>query len=171
MKTVFLHGKVAAGRVALVDDEDYELVSGYRWHVQERKRPNGTTWGPYAKTVVLRDGRFVSIMMHKLITGYPATDHRNGDGLDNQRSNLRPGGATRNNHNQRPCTGHSSRYKGVTWNKRISKWQAAIKIAGKSRYLGVFTSEEDAARAYVEAALAVQGEYAYASREIPEGAA
>lgn len=68
MKTVLLHGKLAAARVALVDDEDYELVSGYRWYAQVQKSPNGTTWGPYARTTVFRDGRNVTIMMHKLIT-------------------------------------------------------------------------------------------------------
>lgn len=170
MKTVPLHGRKAAGRVALVDDGDYDLVSGYRWRIHEQKQPNGTAWGPYARTDGHRDGRRVIILMHQLITGYPKTDHRNGDGLDNQRHNLRPTTTAQNNHNQQPCRGHSSHFKGVTWNKKVSKWQAQIKVSGKSRYLGVFASEEDAARAYVEAALAIQGEYAFASRETPEGA-
>ncbi len=102
--------------------------------------------------------------MHKLITGLPATDHRNGDGLDNQRSNLRPANAAQNNHNQRPQVGHSSRFKGVTWHKKVRKWQAAIKVCGKTHYLGCYVSEEEAAAAYAAAALAFQGEYAYAAR-------
>ena len=103
--------------------------------------------------------------MHMLITGYPLTDHRNGDGLDNQRHNLRPATNSQNNHNRGPAIGRSSSYKGVHWHKGCRKWQASIRIDGKRRHLGLFASEEDAARAYAEAALEVQGEYAYAARD------
>jgi hypothetical protein len=164
MKTVPLYGKVAAGRVALVDDEDFDLVMQYRWTVQERISPRGATWGPYAKATVPGGGKIV-VFMHKLITGYPITDHRNGYGLDNRRSNLRPATALQNSHNTRPYAGHSSRFKGVTWHKHTKKWAAQIRINGKNRYLGLFVSEEEAAHAYTEASLAVQGEYAYAARE------
>lgn len=165
MKTVPLGGKKAAGRVALVDDEDYDLVMQYRWHVLEYRRQDGRIDGPYAQTKTRRDGREVGISMHKLITGWSMTDHRNGDGLDNQRSNLRPATKAQNSHNQRPQAGKSSRYKGVCWNRKAKKWVAGIRVRGKYRYLGAFASEEDAARAYTEAALAIQGEYAYAARE------
>ena len=161
MKTVPLHGAKAAGRVALVDDDDYELVSGYRWRVWERRRgPNGAIWGPYAVASV-SSRRGGCIQMHQLITGWPMTDHRNGNGLDNQRSNLRPATVAQNTQNARPQAGSSSRYKGVTWHKKLSKWQAEIKVGGKHRYLGVFVSEEDAALAYNVAALEAYGEYAY----------
>jgi AP2 domain len=156
MKTVPLSGKHAAGRVALVDDEDYDLVSQYKWlaHVDgDRVYARATSKG--------------HVPMHKLITGQPATDHRNGDGLDNQRKNLRPATKAQNNHNQRPRRGTSSRFKGVTWHKQRGKWQAEIKVNGKSRYLGLYASEEEAAAVYAAAALQVQGEYAYAAREAP----
>ncbi len=160
MKTVPLHGEKAAGRVALVDDEDYDLVMQYRWRVREAVRSSGTTDGPYVVSI----GRS-KIPMHKLITGYPMTDHRSGNGLDNRRSNLRPATKAQNNHNQRPRAGHSSQYKGVTWHKRVGKWQAEIKLGGgKRRYLGLFVSEQDAAEAYRVASLEHQGEYAYAAR-------
>lgn len=166
MKTVPLGGKKAAGRVALVDDEDYELVSQYRWHVLEKVRPSGGIDGPYVQTKTRRDGREVGVFMHKLITGYARTDHRNGNGLDNQRSNLRPATAAQNGCNRPPRADHSSRHKGVSWHRATRKWRATIKANGKSRHLGTFASEEDAARAYAEAALAIQGEYAYAAREV-----
>jgi hypothetical protein len=105
--------------------------------------------------------------MHKLITGWPKTDHIDHDGLNNQRSNLRPATTAQNNHNQRPQRNTSSRFKGVTWHKRIGKWQAAIKVADKNRHLGVFPDEEDAARAYNAAAVEAYGEYAYLNEVAP----
>ena len=164
MKTVPLYGKVAAGRVALVDDEDYDLVMRYRWTVREPISPRGTVWGPYAKARV-PSGTDTIIYMHTLLTGWPQTDHRNGYGLDNQRSNLRPATHVQNSQNRRPWPGCSSRHKGVSWHRRGRKWRADITVNGKLRYLGLFESEEDAARAYTEAALATQGEYAYAARD------
>lgn len=164
MKIIPLSGEKAAGRVALIDDDDYEPVMPYRWRIWERQRPGCRIDGPYAVAYCRRDGRPSLLFMHALLTGWPLTDHRNGDGLDNQRSNLRPATPAQNNHNQRPRINHSSRYKGVTWHKQCHKWQAAIKVSGKNHYLGIFVSEEDAAAAYTAAALKMQGEYAYIAR-------
>ena len=165
MKTVPLHGKVAAGRVTLVDDEDYDLVMQYRWTVREQVLHTGVVYGPYAKANVPIGGDVI-VFMHKLLTGWPLTDHANGNGLDNQRSNLRPATHVQNSQNRRPFPGRSSRHKGVSWHRRARKWRADITVNGKLRYLGLFTSEEDAARAYTKASLATQGEYAYAAREM-----
>lgn len=164
MKEIPLQGKYASGRAALIDDEDYEVVSAHRWRAWEKRRPNGTIDGPYGVTQVFRGGRRASLFMHTLITGWPRTDHRNGNGLDNQRSNLRPATAAQNNHNQRSHIGSSSQYKGVTWYSRYGKWMAQIKVAGKNRNLGYFESEEDAAAAYAAASLEAYGAYAYGAR-------
>jgi hypothetical protein len=164
MKAIPLYGRQAAGRVALIDDEDFELVSQYRWRARERDNANGRIDGPYAIASARSGGRKSSVFMHKLITGWPMTDHANGDGLDNRRSNLRPATPAQNNYNQRPHRGKSSRYKGVTWHKKCRKWQASIKIGDRNQYLGLFVSEEDAAAAYEAAALQSQAEYAYAAR-------
>lgn len=167
MKTVPLHGKIAAGRVARVDDGDYDLVMQYRWHVIERVRPGRRTHGPYAAAGIWDGERNRHILMHKLLTGYPQTDHRNHDGLDNQRHNLRPATDPQNHANERKPLAYggkptSSRFKGVCWSKRERKWQARIRVGnGKRLDLGMFKSEIDAARAYDEAALTAHGEYAY----------
>jgi hypothetical protein len=159
MKTVLLRGKNAGGRVALVDDADYELVAPYSWRVAERIR-NGRPSGPYAHTTYRRNGRQVGLLMHKLITGWPQTDHRNHDGLDNQRSNLRPASGGQNHGNQRPTLRASSRWKGVSWDRQTRRWRATIRKDGACRHLGRFGSEEDAARAYDAAAREVFGEFA-----------
>lgn len=156
-----LGGPKAAGRVVLIDDDDFGLVGAYTWHVQERHRPGRRPNGPYAATTEKRDDRLLTLTMHKLITGWDRTDHINHNGLDNRRANLRPASTAQNAHNERPQIGTSSKYKGVTWHKRVGKWQAAIKTNGKNRYLGCFESEEEAALTYNAAAIETYGEFAH----------
>lgn len=167
MKTVPLYGKKAAGRVALVDDADYELVMQYRWNVREYVRPNGSIVGPYAFTGSKKNGRVVIVRLHRLLMpGAGQVDHEDGDGLNNQRSNLRPATDVQNHANQRKNSTWrgrptSSRFKGVYWSKARCKWVAQIQ-AGRGRrcHLGSFAEEADAARAYDAAAREVFGEYA-----------
>jgi hypothetical protein len=160
MMTIALSGKKAAGRVALVDDEDYDLISPHRWRVWERK-DSRRLHGPYAYTTLSVAGSPVDTFMHKLITGWPLTDHKNHDGLDNQRANLRPATSAQSQQNRRPVLGSSSKYKGVHWYRQSRKWRAKIQVNGVSYYLGLHASEEEAALAYNAAALQAFGTYAY----------
>jgi len=157
MRTIPLGGKKAAGRVALIDDEDYELVALHAWSLLASRKG-----GPYAKTNVRNAaGQRATIYMHTMITGWPLTDHRNHDGLDNQRANLRPATQAQNNANQRAREGLTSRYKGTYWHRGGRKWAAQIQIDGTNHHLGLFSGEDDAARAYDAAALAAWGEFAH----------
>lgn len=162
MKTVPLRGKNARGRVARVDDGDYELVSQYRWHVHER--PGTATRhpaGPYAQATCIEDGRTRHIYMHCLIMGTrKGIDHRDHDGLNNQRSNLRPATQAENLRNAQPKRGAKSPYKGVRWSQRRRRWQVAIQAEGRSCYLGSFLSELEAAYVYDAAARKYFGEFA-----------
>jgi len=161
MKTVPLHAAKAAGRVALVDDEDYELVAPHRWRVAEQERKGSRPSGPYAVTVIRQGGRQVQVSMHKMITGWPLTDHVNHNGLDNRRSNLRPATMVQNGQNSLPNVRRgSSRHKGVHWHSRSRLWIARIRHQGKQRHLGCFASENEAAAAYDAAAQELFGEYA-----------
>lgn len=165
MKTVPLHGKIAAGRVTEVDDGDYDLVMQHRWHVMEHApaAPGRRSHGPYVVSVKYhggRKGRRETIWMHQLITGWPRVDHQDGNGLNNQRYNLRPATKSQNGANARKNLGKSSRYKGVTWDRRRSSWAAKIMVNRQVRTLGRFANEEDAALAYDTAAREAFGEFA-----------
>lgn len=144
---------------ALVDDADYDLVSQHRWHLG---KGHNATEIHYARFSVYRDGvRQPDVTMHGLITGYRLVDHIDHDGLNNQRSNLRPVTKAQNGHNRRKqATSASSRFKGVSWYKIQGKWRASIWVDGKAKTLGQFTDETEAARAYDRAAIEHFGEYA-----------
>lgn len=145
------------GQVALVDDEDYERVTQFKWCAQ---RADAYTY--YA--IRFRrdtDGRRRKIAMHQFITGFLLTDHHNHNGLDNRRDNLRDGTEFRNPANSRKQLNTSSSYKGVSWDKNYRQWQAKICKHRKTQFLGRFDSEIGAAIAYDNAATQLFGEYAY----------
>lgn len=135
------------GYVALVDDEDYPTVVALGpWHVKidDRRR--------YAAHSVSRSQK---VVLHRFLTGVELVDHVNGDGLDNRRANLRRATDQQNSWNRGMRSDNTSGYKGA---KRHTggRWQATI----SGRYLGLFPTAEDAARAYDAAALDQFGEYA-----------
>ena len=147
------------GKVALVDDADYERLAAFKWYALR----SGRRW--YAVRMTSRTlGPQRPIYMHHEIFGKPPpgleTDHVNGDGCDNRRVNVRFVTRTQNQGNARPQLGRTSRFKGVCWEKHKRRWRAQARLGGKNRLLGYFTNEEDAARAYDAAAVAKWGEFA-----------
>ena len=139
MRTIELGGRKARGRVALIDDADYELVSRHKWHVFEQDHgPGRRPGGPYARTNIPRPGGGRrTIFMHNLILGIRGIDHANANGLDNQRHNLRVAGQSLNNANKRPVRRQVSRFKGIHLHE-YGKWEARIRFGGRNRYLGLF---------------------------------
>jgi len=87
-------------------------------------------------------------------------DHKNNNGLDNQRDNLRPATYSTNQFNQTKRANRSSQYKGVYLHKSRGKWMARIRKMYKETFLGYFDNEIDAAKAYDVAAKQMFGEYA-----------
>jgi hypothetical protein len=91
---------------------------------------------------------------HKTNNGQP------GDGLDNRLCNLRPATRSQNGANRSKRNNASSRFLGVSWNRRDRKFQTQITVLGKPTHLGYFDSEVGAARAYAAAARKHHGEFA-----------
>lgn len=151
------------GYFALVDDADYERVmAAGPWQAQ----PNGRT--TYVQRAQCQgNGRPTTQHLHTFITGWPYADHLNGDGLDNQRTNLRPTTHAQNMFNKRLYRNSTSGFKGVTRRRSDGRWQAQIQANKKHRHLGYFDAAEDAARAYDAAARELHGEYARLN--FPEG--
>ena len=160
MQKIPLYSRIAAGRVALVDDEDFELVAPYRWYAVKRGR-KGREDQTYAATsgrVPGSDRR--ETFMHVLISGGLGIDHENHDGLDNQRENLRPASTSENGGNKRRRRTASSQYKGVSWAADRRLWGAQIVRDDTLQLLGWFGDEAEAARAYDAAARQIFGEFA-----------
>lgn len=146
--------ELTQGKVALIDAEDAALVNQYKWCAVS----NDGNW--YAKAWV--DGK--TCYMHRLLLQPPegtVTDHINGDGLDNRRSNLRACSHRINMVNRGADKGGSSRYKGVNWHKSTSTWMARLMVKGRRIFLGRYKDEIEAALAYDKAALELLGEEAW----------
>jgi hypothetical protein len=138
--------RLYCGAVALVDDADLSLVAGYRWHIQQTSPDHR-----YAKTS-LSERR--TVLMHRLILSAPrgkCVDHIDGNGLNNQRTNLRLC-TTAENLRNRVRTRSLSGYRGVAWDHIHEKWQAHFTLNRKAVTLGNFKDPADAARCWDEAA-------------------
>jgi hypothetical protein len=150
-------------RFAKVDPADYIWLSQFRWCCKTGKDRC------YAVRHIQERGRTKRIHMHRQIMNTPDNmicDHKNHNGLDNRKTNLRNCTMEQNNANRRKrATGHgaqvtSSQYLGVSWCPRRKKWVSYIKHKGKARNLGLYDIETDAARAHDKAAWETWGEYA-----------
>ncbi|WP_120636202.1 AP2 domain-containing protein [Ruegeria sp. EL01] len=100
--------------------------------------------------------------MHRVLMGEPfqGVDHRDGDGLNNRRSNLRTADKSQNARNTGAHADNLSGLKGVSYSRQRRNWRAAICVRGKRKHLGVFDSPEEAHAAYVQAAHQLHGQFA-----------
>lgn len=146
------------GYVAVVDASDYEALNRHRWFAVI-----GNTGKVYAsRTKVGADGkRARNCRMHRELIDAPdgmEVDHRDGDGLNNRRSNLRIATTAQNQFNRGRAKHNTSGFKGVYI--YLGKVRAKITANKKVFQLGRFETPEAAARAYDEAAIRMHGEFA-----------
>lgn len=149
--------KLTQGKVTLIDEEDWERVSGFGWYAILTA---GGMWRVVA-TLPNSDGH-KKVYLHRLLLNAPSNrfvDHISGDTLDNRKANLR---ICTNAENQQNSSGRlgASRFKGVSWFARRSRWRVAFNWKGKTHFVGYFADEEEAARAYDAAILPLAGEFA-----------
>ena len=136
------------GYIALVDDDRYELINQYNYYAI--KKVNTI----YARrSIRLAPNQWTKVYIHHDILGNVngyEVDHIDGDGLNNQRANLRFVTRRQNKQNLLKIN-KSSQYPGVYLHKPSKLWRAVIRIKGKTQYLGGFKKEIDAAQAYIDA--------------------
>lgn len=142
MKTIPL----TQGKYALVDEYGFTLVGDYNWHAYKRKGSH--VW--YARRNTSRPKR-KTVLMHRVIIGAKegeTLDHKNGNGLDNRRANLRI--CTRSEQQLNCRSSSKYGFRGIGFSpksKKESKWYAHVKVKGKHIALGSYATAIEAARA------------------------
>ncbi len=150
----------------IVDVEDLELVSAYRWNLCKKVSKTSGDVSFYAISKVKKeDGGWRGIQMHRIILGLDFgdkrwTDHINYKTLDNRRCNLRSCSHSESVRHRRKTSGTSSKYKGVWFSTKNKNWTLRIMVGGKMAYLGSFKTQKEAAIQYDVAAFAEFGEFA-----------
>lgn len=147
--------ELTKGYKAIVDDEDFEYLSQFRWYILNvyAYYRDGNRHIPMHKVVLERR------LCRPLIKGEEA-DHIDHNTTNNTRNNLRSATHKQNSSNKSKRANATSRFKGVHMNKQSGKWTAMIMANGRTFYLGRFLNEEEAARKYDEQALIHFGEFA-----------
>lgn len=148
--------KLTQGKYALIDDEDFDRVSKFKWWTQRCINSS------YAVRVEFLNRKRRIVYMHRFILNHTSDleiDHKNGNGLDNRKNNLRPVTHQQNSMNRAIGKNNSSGYKGVSFKIKTGKYYACIIINGKFVHLGVFLNALDASKAYEKKAKEVFGEF------------
>ena len=157
---------LTGGYEAIIDAADVDMVSAWSWFAKAEKRGDGSIRTVYAarkETIGARKQR--DVPMHRVICGTPSgyeTDHKDGNGLNNRRANLRTATKSQNMHNRGKSCNNKSGFKGV-YAHTEDKWRAQITLTGKKKHLGLFESAEEAAAAYAKASLEMHGDFGRAA--------
>lgn len=148
--------KLTQNKYALVDDEDYEWLNQFHWIAEKI----GNNW--YASKSNYKPKQKKSnamIRMHRLILNFPngLIDHINGNGLNNQRKNLRLADKSINAINSRIRTTNKTGYKGIYFNEKRNSYSVSIMKNYKSISLGTYTSKREAIKIRRQAELKYHG--------------
>ena len=143
------------GKIALVDDEDYEYINQFTWHSNSDGYATRCAWIEGTRT----SKRYY---MHRLIMNTPKgmfTDHINRDRLDNRKSNLRICNASQNRANETLGNTNKSGKRGVYWSKVCNKWRAVIGFNNQLISLGYYDDINKASEVYSEKAKELFGDF------------
>ena len=153
MKLIPLTG----GEFAMVDDADYDHLSQWKWKAKEDK---GNLYA--CRRFKTDSGKSKSILMHREILKAPPgaiIDRKDGNGLNNQRENIRLCSYEQNAMNRKKRRGCSSKFKGVHYDPRRNKWRVQIVANGRKIRLNSFSSEAEAAAVYDRMARELFGDF------------
>jgi HNH endonuclease len=142
------------GGETILDDDDYEWASQFRWRVNE--------WGYAVKSHASTSGRLTMIRLSRVIMNAPPymeVDHINRIPLDNRKENLRLATKQQNAWNRLIARKDKKEPKGVGWHKRIQKYQTRIRVNGGYEHLGYFDSVEEAKAVFEIRASQLRGDW------------
>jgi hypothetical protein len=170
MKTITIENDTT--RTILVDDEDYDRISKFKWYGHGRTKQTIARNIYYVeKKEIHASGYETPIIFRKKCAKYVSLacevmqqfdcmfDHKDRNSCNNQKDNLRKCTTAQNNINTTKRKGTSSKYRGVSWNPINKKWIAAIRHKRIKYYLGSFLKEEDAAQVYNTKAKELFGDF------------
>jgi hypothetical protein len=149
--------QLTKGHVTIVDNEDFDWLINHNWHAHD-----ANLYMCYARSRIkgkhIRMHRLI-LQHHGLLEDGLVVDHIDGNGMNNQKANLRPCTQAENLRNRKGP--FKNGYRGITRSiSRKNPWMAQLSIDGKRKYLGIFPTREAAARAYDQAARKHHGEFA-----------
>jgi len=147
--------KLTQNKYALVDNEDYPILSMFNWYANKNKT--------HRTFYAVRVNGNKKIHMHRYILGTPKgmeTDHIDGNGLNNQKKNLRICDHAENQRNKDKPKNNTSGFKGVSWCERNKKWLVRISLDRERIYLGHFKSKMKAYEAYCKGCIKYHGKFA-----------
>lgn len=157
MKLNIMAIPLTQGLYALIDGKNYDWLNQYKWYASKARHTY------YARRCIRKKGKKRTVWMHRQILGVligGESDHTNGCGLDNRECNLRLITPSKNQQRQIKRAICTSKYKGISWEKRDKKWSARITYQKKKFSLGHFDNEKQAAQAYDAKAKELFGEFA-----------
>lgn len=156
--------KLYSGEYVRVDDEDYERLNQYNWYLFKSEK-----WC-YAIRNQCNGGKQKTVFMHREVMGVTDpkeyVDHRDHDGLNNQKSNLRKSNNCFNQYNVGKKTTSKQKYKCIRQKK--GKWQVRIRIPEGRRIERSANTEEEAVKLYNDLVTKYHGEFAYLQEYIPD---
>ncbi len=134
------------GKFALVDDEDFQFLSQWKWAVQRDSKTKGLFYA--FRNRMRSEGSACRIFMHRFLVEAPkekVVDHIDGNGLNNQRKNLRLVSAAENSFNRMHLNSNNrSGFRGISWNSRYKKWRAQITENKVVHHFGYFVLKSEA---------------------------
>jgi hypothetical protein len=143
--------KLTQGKETRVDDWVYDAVGHLKWYAKQN--PSGNWYA--ARSVYVAYRTQVTVRLHHCVIGYPLNgfdvDHKDGDGLNNQKDNLRIVTRPQNQMNRENNKNNILGVKGIHWVERLKKFRAQIVIEGKKKHLGVFKTLDEAITTYKKA--------------------